>query len=57
MIVCPVIEVIFSSLVMAKEHFRKILLALPVLFVGGESLDLTLFAHFLTLNSPENLLQ
>nr|KAF6328943.1 hypothetical protein mPipKuh1_008273 [Pipistrellus kuhlii] len=29
----------------------------PVLFVGGESLDMTLFAHFLTLNSPENLLQ
>lgn len=45
---------------MATEHFRNIhslLASPPVLFVVGESLGLTLFAHFLALNSPESLLQ
>lgn len=58
--VCPVIEVISSSVVMVAEHFRNVhsLLAFPsVLFVGGESLGVTFFAHFLTLSSLESLLQ
>lgn len=57
---CSNKEVIVSFVVMATEHFRNFSspLAFPlVMCFGGGILDLTLFVHFLQLNSPVTLFQ